>query len=222
MDPATLRAFSSYLEKTAISGALIARVLSRSGARVAPKIMKQVSGLSRASASPVSRMAVRGARESTALARASRALPQRVGLGQTARQTRARVAGAVRAETAAPHLARQARAAPLSKAYEGYMSTSRQPYTAQHVSRVMGISPAQAAQQGRRLGGPLGKPVAATGGTAATGAATPAAMASSGLRPTARARAQLGTAQTVMTPHSAMTGATQIARPAARPVARAV
>jgi hypothetical protein len=138
--------FFEALEKQAISaGRTLALLTARAGqgARVAPKLMQQAQaaaaqGLSHTPAA-VRRTAL-GAGESAALARRSAAMPQRVGLGAETSAMRGRVADAVKAEAAGGATRSNV---PLSKAYEGYMTSAQTAYAPKHTAQVMGVRPDQ-------------------------------------------------------------------------------
>lgn len=136
----TLKAFSSELEKLAISAGLVNQVLQRrvaQGARVAPKLL-QMSGQAAtqglAQAPAAARRAVLGAGEAVRAQQAT----QRALSNPVTQAMQQRVGNAIRSEAAG---AATRTGQPLSKAYEGYMTSSQRAYSPEHMGAVLGTAP---------------------------------------------------------------------------------
>lgn len=124
----------SYLGQRAAQGVGGAAALGKSLAGTAAKTTREaVQGMG-----GLERHRLSGVVEGGQAVRKMQSLPGKVGLGQTAQQTRQRVGQAIQQE-AATGGSRQG-GVPLSKAYEGYMTPSQTSYNADHVQHVMGLS----------------------------------------------------------------------------------
>lgn len=155
MQPTLIRAFAQELEKQAVNISTLQSYLTRragqgiggasalrqslagSTAKTSREALQSMDGLQR--------FRLKGIAEGGKANRAMQALPERVGLGQTAQVTRQRVENAVKAEAAGANT--RAGGVPLSKNYEGYMTPSRRAYSPQHAEEVMGLKPGQYTQK---------------------------------------------------------------------------
>lgn len=139
MDLLVLQAFGR--EKLAIGPGLLARGLraaEQRGAAIAPKILGGLEQQAAQGVRAVNPAAARGlvgqARESVnATAGMQRALSN-----PTTQAMQQRVHGAIQAEAAG---AATRTGQPLSKAYEGYMTSSQRAYSPEHMGQVLGSSP---------------------------------------------------------------------------------
>lgn len=185
MHSRTLHAFSSELQKTALN---VSTLQSYLGARAAQGVGGAAALGKSLAGSPAqtTRQAVAGmtglqkhrlgaVAAGGQAVRQMQSLPAKVGLQEATQATRQRVSQAIQHE-AATGTSRQG-GAPLSKAYEGYMSASNRSYAPAHVEHVMGL-PA-GSHQVRQGPTALMKPPQAS----AVDATVPAA---SGVRPTFR------------------------------------
>ncbi len=132
VSPSTVR---SYLAQRAAQGvggaAALGKELAGSSAATSRDLVHGLSGLQKHQLS--------GVMEGGQLINKMRALPGKVGLGDVAKQTRARVEGAVAQEAANPVSRKGGNM--MSSSYEGYMTDKRRAYTPEHIGQVMGISP---------------------------------------------------------------------------------
>lgn len=192
MTPAALHEFAKH----AISaGRTLAAIEARAtqGVRVAPRLLqgaREAAGAGLTSTPAAVRRTALGAASSGAEIQRAAALPQRVGLGQVAADTRARVSAAdvadrfqgVTSPTRMTDPAFQ-----LSKAHGGFASTP------EHRAQVFGITPQQAV-----LKPPTGLSPGTTKAQApVTPGPAPAGTVPGKKRPVAPAAGGLGTAKTV-------------------------
>lgn len=140
MDLQTIRSFGGELEKLAISAGTTLSLLQQraaQGARVAPALMQRAEaaaaqGLTHTPAA--ARRAALGAGESVRLQQATQQALQ----NPVTQAMQKRVQGAVQAEAAG---AATRTGQPLSKGYEGYMTSSQRAYSPEHMGQVLGTAP---------------------------------------------------------------------------------
>lgn len=172
MQPTLIRSFAHELEKQAVNistlqsyltrragqgiggASALAQSLKGTTARTSREALQAMDGLQR--------FRLQGIAEGGRANRAMQALPERVGLGQTAQATRQRVEGAVKAEAAG---ANTRTGVPLSKHYEGYMTNSQRGYSPEHAEAVMGLQPGQYSPKAgpTKLMKPTEEPVSSSG-----------------------------------------------------------
>lgn len=196
----SMNTLKSYLGARAAQGvggaSALGKSLAGSGAQTSRQAVQGMTGLQKHRLGGV----MQGGKDVRQMQR----LPSQVGLGQTAKNTRARVEGAIRQEAANPGASR-AGGVPLSRAYEGYMTTSGKSYNPAHMEQVMGLAPGSVKLKGgpTSLMKPKPRPTRPQDGTftgmdevtmpEATVPSRPAAAApssSSGMRPSVRPTAR--------------------------------
>lgn len=188
----TLRSYLGARAAQGVGGAsALGKSLAGSGAQTSRQAVQGMSGLQKHRLGGV----VQGGKDVRQMQR----LPEQVGLGQTAKDTRARVENAIKQERANPGSSR-AGGVQLSRAYEGYMDASGKSYNPAHMEQVMGLASGSVkplkggpTALSKSLSRPKAKPQPHRGTSSATAnmdevtaPSTPNALASSGMRPSAR------------------------------------
>ena len=178
MDFYTLQAFRDELEKVALSpSAIKAYLAQRAGQGVggAKKLLTELpNGLTSrqvtSAMSPVQKGVMQSIVEGGQLHRKMLQAPAKAGLQGAREATESRVTRAIQAGHKNPEAIRNQMAEPL-KHYEGYMTTSQQPYTAGHIEQVFGLEPGQGVLKGIRGSNPQAQAVSGTAPTASAPAA---------------------------------------------------
>lgn len=140
MHVSVLKSFGSELEKLSVSAATTLSLLQQraaQGARIAPALMQRAEtaaaqGLTHTPAAV--RQTALGAGESVRLQQATNQALQ----NPVTQAMQQRVHGAIQAEAAG---AATRTGQPLSKGYEGYMTSSQRAYSPEHMGQVLGSAP---------------------------------------------------------------------------------
>lgn len=133
-----MNTFQSYLGQRAAQGVGGAAALKGSLAGAAATTTREaVQGMS-----GLQKHRLGGVMEGGQAIRKMEQLPNKVGLGPTAANTRQRVGDAIKEEGTLNNSRKGGNT--LSAGYEGYMTNSRRSYNPEHVGKVMGITPEEA------------------------------------------------------------------------------
>ncbi len=229
-----VRGFVDAMEKQALSAKLLARWAAARAKQGVGGARQLASRLSKAPAGATSRqLAQKGGftghlmqatREGGQLATKTRVAPQRLGIAKQTQATRQRVAKAIQEEAAGKATRTNV---PLSKAYEGYMTSAQTRYTPEHMAQVMGVKPSQVrlkagpSQYQQQLGTAATMPghaaPSARGTSIRVGAQRVATPEASAVTSVARAPSRTAGTAVAKRPGPAV-APTQIARPPAQPV----